>query len=235
MRWQEVYFDANRACLVENFQALKSRINDVCRQVGRDPEEVSLVVASKYATPEQLKALIPYGLNDIGENRVADLIIKKNAVDENIRWHFIGHLQKNKTKKVVGNAWLIHSLDSVELAAEVDRRAGEMGKVQDALLQVNISKEESKFGFGEGEVMEALPQVAGLKNVNITGLMTIAPFIKDYEIIRQIFKRLRAIKEELNIMGFSNIKHLSMGMSNDYEIAIEEGATMIRIGSAIFS
>jgi hypothetical protein len=235
VRWQEVYFDANRARLVENFQALKSRINDVCRQVGRDPEEVSLVVASKYATPEQLKALIPYGLNDIGENRVADLIIKKNAVDENIRWHFIGHLQKNKTKKVVGNAWLIHSLDSVELAAEVDRRAGEMGKVQDALLQVNISKEESKFGFGEGEVMEALPQVAGLKNVNITGLMTIAPFIKDYEIIRQIFKRLRAIKEELNIMGFSNIKHLSMGMSNDYEIAIEEGATMIRIGSAIFS
>lgn len=235
MRWQEVYFDANRARLVENFQALKSRINDVCRQVGRDPDEVSLVVASKYATPEQLKALIPYGLNDIGENRAADLIIKKNAVDENIRWHFIGHLQKNKTKKVVGNAWLIHSLDSVELAAEVDRRAGEMGKVQDALLQVNISKEESKFGFGEGEVMEALPQVAGLKNVNITGLMTIAPFIKDYEIIRQIFKRLRAIKEELNIMGFSNIKHLSMGMSNDYEIAIEEGATMIRIGSAIFS
>lgn len=235
MRWQEVYFDANRARLVENFQALKSRINDVCRQVGRDPEEVSLVVASKYATPEQLKALIPYGLNDIGENRVADLIIKKNAVDENIRWHFIGHLQKNKTKKVVGNAWLIHSLDSVELAAEVDRRAGEMGKVQDALLQVNISKEESKFGFGEEEVREALPQVAGLKNVNITGLMTIAPFIKDYEIIRQIFKRLRAIKEELNIMGFSNIKHLSMGMSNDYEIAIEEGATMIRIGSAIFS
>jgi len=235
VRWQEVYFDANRARLVENFQALKSRINDVCRQVGRDPDEVSLVVASKYATPEQLKALIPYGLNDIGENRAADLIIKKNAVDENIRWHFIGHLQKNKTKKVVGNAWLIHSLDSVELAAEVDRRAGEMGKVQDALLQVNISKEESKFGFGEGEVMEALPQVAGLKNVNITGLMTIAPFIKDYEIIRQIFKRLRAIKEELNIMGFSNIKHLSMGMSNDYEIAIEEGATMIRIGSAIFS
>ncbi len=235
MRWQEVFFDANRARLVENFQALKSRINDVCRQVGRDPEEVSLVVASKYATPEQLKALIPYGLNDIGENRAADLIIKKNAVDENIRWHFIGHLQKNKTKKVVGNAWLIHSLDSVELAAEVDRRAGEMGKVQDALLQVNISKEESKFGFGEEEVMEALPQVAGLKNVNITGLMTIAPFIKDYEIIRQIFKRLRAIKEELNIMGFSNIKHLSMGMSNDYEIAIEEGATMIRIGSAIFS
>ena len=235
MRWQEVYFDANRARLVENFQALKSRINDVCRQVGRDPEEVSLVVASKYATPEQLKALIPYGLNDIGENCAADLIIKKNAVDKNIRWHFIGHLQKNKTKKVVGNAWLIHSLDSVELAAEVDRRAGEMGKVQDALLQVNISKEESKFGFGEEEVMEALPQVAGLKNVNITGLMTIAPFIKDYEIIRQIFKRLRAIKEELNIMGFSNIKHLSMGMSNDYEIAIEEGATMIRIGSAIFS
>lgn len=235
MRWQEVYFDANRARLVENFQALKSRINDVCKQVGRDPEEVSLVVASKYATPEQLKALIPYGLNDIGENCAADLIIKKNAVDKNIRWHFIGHLQKNKTKKVVGNAWLIHSLDSVELAAEVDRRAGEMGKVQDALLQVNISKEESKFGFGEEEVMEALPQVAGLKNVNITGLMTIAPFIKDYEIIRQIFKRLRAIKEELNIMGFSNIKHLSMGMSNDYEIAIEEGATMIRIGSAIFS
>jgi hypothetical protein len=235
VRWQEVYFDANRARLVENFQALKSRINDVCKQVGRDPEEVSLVVASKYATPEQLKALIPYGLNDIGENCAADLIIKKNAVDKNIRWHFIGHLQKNKTKKVVGNAWLIHSLDSVELAAEVDRRAGEMGKVQDALLQVNISKEESKFGFGEEEVMEALPQVAGLKNVNITGLMTIAPFIKDYEIIRQIFKRLRAIKEELNIMGFSNIKHLSMGMSNDYEIAIEEGATMIRIGSAIFS
>lgn len=235
MRWQEVYFDANRARLVENFQALKSRINDVCKQVGRDPEEVNLVVASKYATPEQLKALIPYGLNDIGENCAADLIIKKNAVDKNIRWHFIGHLQKNKTKKVVGNAWLIHSLDSVELAAEVDRRAGEMGKVQDALLQVNISKEESKFGFGEEEVMEALPQVAGLKNVNITGLMTIAPFIKDYEIIRQIFKRLRAIKEELNIMGFSNIKHLSMGMSNDYEIAIEEGATMIRIGSAIFS
>jgi hypothetical protein len=235
VRWQEVYFDANRARLVENFQALKSRINDVCKQVGRDPEEVNLVVASKYATPEQLKALIPYGLNDIGENCAADLIIKKNAVDKNIRWHFIGHLQKNKTKKVVGNAWLIHSLDSVELAAEVDRRAGEMGKVQDALLQVNISKEESKFGFGEEEVMEALPQVAGLKNVNITGLMTIAPFIKDYEIIRQIFKRLRAIKEELNIMGFSNIKHLSMGMSNDYEIAIEEGATMIRIGSAIFS
>jgi pyridoxal phosphate enzyme (YggS family) len=235
VRWQEVYFDANRARLVENFQALKSRMNDVCKQVGRDPEEVSLVVASKYATPEQLKALIPYGLNDIGENRAADLIIKKNAVDENIRWHFIGHLQKNKTKKVVGNAWLIHSLDSVELAAEIDRRAGEMGKVQDALLQVNISKEESKFGFGEEEVMEALLQVTGLKNVNITGLMTIAPFIKDYEIIRQIFKRLSAIKEELNIMGFSNIKHLSMGMSNDYEIAIEEGATMIRIGSAIFS
>lgn len=193
------------------------------------------MVASKYATSQQLKLLIPYGLSDVGENRAVDLIIKKNAVDEKIRWHFIGHLQRNKTKKVVGDVWLIHSLDSVELALEVDRRAREMGKVQDVLLQVNVSREESKFGFGEQEVIGVLPQISSLKNVNVIGLMTIAPFVKDSEIIRKIFKRLRGIKEELNIMGFSNIKHLSMGMSNDYEMAIEEGATMIRVGSVIFS
>jgi len=207
----------------------------VCGKVGRDPEEIVLVVASKYATPEQLKVLIPCGLIDVGENRATDLIIKKEAVGGNIRWHFIGHLQSNKAKKVVGDVVLIHSLDSIELAAEVDRRTGVIGKVQDVLLQVNISGEKSKFGFDEAEVVGVMPQVSMFKNVNVTGLMTIAPLIDDSEIIRKIFKRLKAMKEELNIMGFSNIKNLSMGMSNDYEIAIEEGATMIRVGSAIFS
>jgi len=192
-------------------------------------------VASKYASPEELKALIPYTLSNIGENRTSDLFIKKNLIGENVKWHFIGHLQKNKVKKVVGNVCLIHSVDSTNLATEIDRRAKEIGEYQDILLQVNVSREESKSGFSEEEIMEVVMKLGKLNNINLRGLMTIAPFIKDYKIIRNIFKRLRAIKEELNIMGFSNVKHLSMGMSNDYEIAIEEGATMIRIGSAIFS
>ena len=173
----------------------------------------------------------------IGENRVQDALLKYQAIGDRAAWHLIGHLQTNKTRDAVKIFSLIHSLDSVRLAREIDKEASKLGKIQDALVEVNVSGEDSKFGIGPGELKDFLKEVALYPNINIKGLMTIAPMAGDPEKSRPYFRRLRELRDEVNTIRYMRyaIRDLSMGMTDDFEVAIEEGATMVRIGRAIFA
>jgi pyridoxal phosphate enzyme (YggS family) len=181
-----------------------------------------------------IEELISYGVADFGENKAQEFRDKFNLLKDSVNWHFIGHLQKNKVKYVVGKAALIHSVDSVELAAAIDEKAENLGVVQNVLLEYNTSGEESKFGIrSEDDLKRIAEYCVDLKNVKLLGLMTMAPFTDDEKAIRSSFSKLKATFDNLNNDGFS-LTELSMGMTNDFEIAIEEGSTIVRIGTAIF-
>jgi pyridoxal phosphate enzyme (YggS family) len=189
------------------------------------PKNVKLVAVTKNVPVEDISLVYELGCRDFGENRVQDALPKIEELPPDIRWHFIGTLQKNKVKKVVGNFALIHSVDSVELAQEISKQ----GIDTSILLQVNTSGEESKQGFTEDEFRRDLAMIQKMPYIQVKGLMTMAPLTEDVDQIRMCFRRLRELRDELGL------KELSMGMSHDYKIAIEEGATIVRIGSAIFS
>lgn len=189
------------------------------------PKNVKLVVVTKNVPVEDISLVYELGCRDFGENRVQDALPKIEELPPDIRWHFIGTLQKNKVKKVVGNFALIHSVDSVELAQEISKQ----GIDTSILLQVNTSGEESKQGFTEDEFRRNLAMIQKMPYIQVKGLMTMAPLTEDVDQIRMCFRRLRELRDELGL------KELSMGMSHDYKIAIDEGATIVRIGSAIFS
>ena len=220
--------------IAENIKAVKGRIEKACGRANRNPEDVTLVAVSKTFPAEKIIEAAECGITDIGENRVQDAFDKYCVVGNRVRWHFIGHLQKNKVKYIIQFTEFIHSVDSMKLAVEIAKRAESINKVQKVLLEIKTSNEATKFGLTQ---KDEIFRVAGFcednKNIDLQGLMTMAPFVNDEKIIRDSFSRLRNLLEELNKNGF-NLKHLSMGMTNDYEIAIEEGATMLRIGSAIF-
>lgn len=188
------------------------------------PDHVRLIVVTKEQPIDAIALVYDLGCRDFGENRVQDALPKIEEMPDDIRWHFIGSLQKNKVKKVVGRFALIHSVDSVELAQEIAKQ----GIATDILLQVNTSGETSKQGFTVDEFGQAFKVIRGLPNINVKGLMTIAPLTEDVNVIRKCFRRLRQLRDEFGL------QELSMGMSGDYRIAIEEGATMVRIGSAVF-
>lgn len=204
---------------------------------GRPEGSVRLVAATKTVSVERIREAIDAGLMLAGENRLQEALPKIEALrSEPIRWHFIGQLQRRKARSVIGVFDLIHSVDSLELAEEIDRRAEAAGLRQDILLEVNIGEEATKAGFNSEDLERALPQLGALMHVAVKGLMTIPPLAKDSEEARPYFRRLRELAARLSQQRIPRISmdELSMGMSNDYPVAIEEGATLVRVGTAIF-
>lgn len=222
--------------LEENIKKVKDKIEDVCKRAGRAPESVTLIGVTKTYEADIMNAGISYGIRDIGENKVQEIIRKYDEVDKNVKWHLIGHLQTNKVKYIIDKVDLIHSVDSLKLAKEISKRAQQYGKTMEVLIQVDIDGEETKFGVAESHVEELVKNIAELPNIKLKGLMNIAPIYDDREKTRGIFKKMRKIFDELQKMKYDNIEmeYLSMGMSGDFDIAIEEGANLIRIGTSIY-
>lgn len=222
------------ASIRSRFEAVREKVGEALERGGRGPDEAKILVASKYYSLEQISALAEVGVELLGENRSDDLIRKQEAFADAFEWHFIGHLQRRKAKDIVGRVSLIHSVDSIRLIRELAKRAPENGV--DVLLQVNVSGEESKYGVGEDEV-EALLEVAAETEgrVRARGFMTIAPMVERAEDVRYVFAKLREIRDRLGRAWSPHfeLSDLSMGMSDDFEVAVEEGATIVRIGRTI--
>ena len=220
--------------IAQNLARLKDKIEETCNRSGRKPDEVKLIAVSKYFGVDTIIEAKSCWLTDFGENRAQELTLKYEKLGDSVTWHFIGTLQKNKVKYAVKAAELIHSVDSLELVDEINFRAEKLGKVQKILLEVKTSEEETKSGLEtENEILSLVKRCSELNNIELKGLMTMAPLTEDANIIRKSFRDLFNLKDRINNKGF-NLTELSMGMTSDFEIAIEEGATMIRIGSAIF-
>lgn len=220
--------------IAENLQTLRNRIDQICSDVHRNPKDIKLIAVSKSFGVDEIRQAIQAGQIEFGENKAQELVSKFELLGNQVVWHFIGHLQKNKVKYTVRTADYIHSVDSFSLAEEIQKHAVKLGKIQKILIQVKTSEEETKSGVTEKEeIKEIAKYCSKASNLNLIGLMTIAPLTKDKNLIRKSFNYLCKLKEELNSEGYG-LKELSMGMTSDYEIAIEEGATMLRIGSAIF-
>ncbi len=219
-----------------NLEQIRLNVASACRRTGRDPGEVVLVAVTKTCPVAAIEQAISLGIGIVGENRVQEASEKYRHIGDKVEWHLIGHLQSNKARKAVEMFSLIHSIDSVELAAEVGRRALQQGKVQDVLLEVNTSGEPQKYGFAPQVVGGGIRKIGAIGGVRVLGLMTVGPLTDDDDRIRGTFRMLRTLFEQIRDQALPNIemKHLSMGMSGDYQIAIEEGSTMIRVGSAIF-
>ncbi len=223
----------------ENIGKLKERICSVCSRVNRDPSSITIVAVSKGRPLEQVREAIDAGINDIGENRVQEAVEKFSrlpATGYRLRTHLVGHLQTNKVKDSLKLFNLIHSVDSSRLAQEIDRQAAGTNKVQEVLIEVNTSGEKFKFGLKPDEFIEVTKEISKFKNINIKGLMTVAPVVDNPEKARPYFKILRELRKKICELWSvdSGLWILSMGMTDDFEVAIEEGATMVRIGRAIF-
>ena len=219
-----------------NIEEVKNSIENACRKCGRDPASVKLIAISKTKPAERVKEAYECGCRSFGENYVQELIQKYDELPKDIEWHMIGHLQRNKVKYVIGKVSLIHSVDSLRLAQEINDRSAKTGIVTDILAEVNVSEEENKYGFAPDEVSEFAFQMPDLKNIRLKGLMTSAPFVTDPEENRRFFKILRELSVDIDKKNIDNVmmKELSMGMTGDYKVAVEEGATMVRVGTAIF-
>jgi pyridoxal phosphate enzyme (YggS family) len=221
----------------ENIDRIRQRIVAACTRAGRDPSEVVLVAVSKTVPVEMIRAAQRAGLVDFGENYVQEMLRKQAALEgEPVRWHFIGHLQSNKVKAVAPRVHMIHSLESAHLAREIDGQAARAGRVIDVLVEVNTTGENSKFGLPPERVNGVVRELRELEAIRVCGLMTIGPFLPDPEGSRPMFRHLRELARQIAETGQPNvqIRHLSMGMTGDFEVAIEEGATMVRVGTAIF-
>ncbi len=220
----------------ENLDRVRERIVAVCNKVGRSPDEVKIVAATKTVPSERIREAIKAGIKIIGENRVQEAEKKiLELKDENVEWHMIGYLQKNKVNKALRLFKMIQSVTSVDLARKINNSCERNNQKMPCLLEINIGKEPTKAGFLEEELFENLEELAKMSNLEIKGLMVIPPFLEPEE-VRPYFAKLRKIMEKINEMKILNIHltELSMGMSHDFEVAIEEGATMVRIGTAIF-
>jgi hypothetical protein len=220
--------------LAAQLQTVRQRVADACRRSGRDPAAVTLLAVSKNQPPEVIRAAADAGLCLFGENRVQEAKSKISQCPGPLRWHLIGHLQSNKCRDAVSLFDMIQSVDSAPLAGEINKWAGHFAKTMPVLLEVNIAGESSKFGFPPGELLAGLAQINSLPRLEIHGLMTLAPFSPDPERARPVFRRLRELNAECGKVLGAPLPHLSMGMSGDFEVAVEEGATIIRLGSALF-
>ena len=220
----------------ENLEEVREKIRQACQRSGRREEDVTLISVSKTKPVEMLKEAYEAGSRDFGENRVQEIMEKYGQMPEDVRWHMIGHLQKNKVRQVIDKAVLIHSVDTVELAEQIEKDAAKRDLTVDILLEVNVAEEESKFGFRTEEVEAAVMKIKEFPHVHIKGLMTIAPFVSNSEDNREVFKKLYQLYVDIRSKNIDNVNMsvLSMGMTGDYEVAIEEGATMIRVGTGIF-
>lgn len=222
--------------LLDNLNDVEERIQAACDRSGRKREEVLLVAVSKTKPVEMIEEIMTAGIVDFGENKPQELRDKYEVLPKNLHFHMIGHLQTNKIKYVIDRAVLIHSIDSIRLAEAVNAEAKKHDRIMPVLVEVNVAQEESKSGFLVEETEEAIREIAKLSNIRVEGLMTIAPFVENAEENRQYFVKLRKLSVDIAAKNIDNVTmhHLSMGMTGDYEVAIEEGATMVRVGTGIF-
>lgn len=218
-----------------NVEEVRKRVAEAASSVGRLPEEITLVAVTKTRTPDEIRHAVEAGLKVFGENRVQEAKSKCRLLPNDLTWHMVGHLQTNKAKDAVEIFQCIHSLDSVHLAEELEKRCDAAGKTMDILLEVNVSGEESKFGLKPEQVEEVVRQLVGLPHLRLKGLMTMAPLADNPETVRPVFRALRHLRDRLNETGLCHMTDLSMGMTQDYQVAIHEGATIVRIGSGIFN
>lgn len=219
----------------DNLEDINKRIEKAKATVGRS-DEVKLIAVTKTVEVETIKEALELGVTDIGENRVQELEKKMPLLGNDVNYHMIGHLQSNKVKYIIDKVKLIHSLDRMSLAKEIDKRAKENNIIANTLIQVNVAEEESKFGLKVEDVIHFVEEIQKFNNIRVKGLMTIAPFSYDENLLRKVFRTMSDIKEDIKDRNYENVSmdYLSMGMTNDFEIAIEEGANLIRVGTAIF-
>ena len=222
--------------ITENLKQVHDNIDAACKAVGRDPKEVTLIAVSKTKPVPMLQEAYDAGERVFGENKVQEITDKYPQLPQDIHWHMIGHLQTNKVKYIIDKAELIHSVDSLKLAETIEKEAAKHDLIADILVEVNVAEEESKFGMKMEEVIPFVEKVSAFPHVRVRGLMTIAPFVEDPEENRSIFADLHKLYIDIKKKNHDNdtVSVLSMGMTNDYEVAIEEGATMVRVGTGIF-
>ncbi len=220
----------------EQLDEVRERVREACFRAGRAPEDVTLIAVSKTKPAQAVQEAYDAGARDFGENKVQEILQKKPVLPQDIRWHMIGHLQRNKVHQVIGKAVMIHAVDSLRLAEQIEAEAAKRDLDVDVLLEINVAKEESKYGFFLEDAEEAIRAISAFPHVHIKGLMTIAPFVENPEENRGIFKKLYQFSVDINDKNIDNVTMgvLSMGMSGDFEVAIEEGATMVRVGTSIF-
>ena len=222
--------------IIFRLKNIETKVNNACTQSRRARQEVTLVAVSKTKPIELLEEVYHAGIRDFGENKVQELVQKAETMPKDIRWHMIGHLQKNKVKQAVRYACMIHSVDSYELASVISHEAVKQDKTVPILLEVNIAAEDTKFGYSPSELLTDISAIASLPNIQICGLMTIAPYTSDAENNRIYFSQLKELSVDIRNKNIDNVNMdvLSMGMSGDFEVAIEEGATIVRVGTSIF-
>lgn len=220
----------------ENLAEVEEKIREACQRSGRDRSEVTLVAVSKTKPVSMIEEAIAEGIVDFGENKPQEMKEKYEVLPKNLRWHMIGHLQRNKVKYVVPRACMIHSVDSVRLAEEISAEAVKHGLVMPVLVEVNVAEEDTKFGVTVPETEALIRQMAQLPGIRVQGLMTIAPFVENAEDNRPVFAKLRKLYVDIKSKNIDNVSmcSLSMGMTGDYQVAIEEGATLVRVGTGIF-
>lgn len=212
----------------ENLQLVREKVRSAAVRSGRDLEKIKIIAVTKKVEITRMREVIQQGIFDLGENRVQELTKKRPVLPADLHWHMIGHLQTNKVKYVVGSVDLIHSLDRWGLAEEIHRQAVKLGLVAKVLVQVNISGEKTKYGLAKSDLADFLSALRDLPHISVQGLMTIAPYVENPEEVRPYFRELQLLAAR------HNLQHLSMGMTNDFEVAVEEGADLLRLGTAIF-
>ncbi|HOJ80850.1 MAG TPA: YggS family pyridoxal phosphate-dependent enzyme [Clostridiales bacterium] len=226
----------DRDIIIKNIDELRSRVAAAAARAGRDPAGIKIVAVTKTVEPGRIMTAYQCGITDFGENRVQELVQKADIMNVECKWHMIGHLQTNKVKYIIDRVCMIHSLDSIELAYEINRRAEKAGRIMDVLVQINVAGESTKYGIEPASAPDFVKEVSRMGNIRIKGLMTIAPLVSDPEEVRWVFRGLRQLLIDIGKENIDNVsmEYLSMGMSNDFEVAIEEGANIIRPGTAIF-
>lgn len=222
--------------ITENLEQVRKNIDEACRMVGRDPKEVTLIAVSKTKPVSMLKEAYDAGARCFGENKVQEIMDKHPQLPEDIQWHMIGHLQRNKVKYIVDKVSMIHSVDSLRLAQTIEQEAAKHNVCVPVLLEVNVAQEESKFGLKMDEVLPLIETIADFPHIKVQGLMTIAPYVENAEDNRDFFRQLKKLSVDIEAKNINNVSMsvLSMGMTGDYQVAVQEGATMVRVGTGIF-
>lgn len=222
--------------ITENLEQVRKNIDEACRIAGRDPKEVTLIAVSKTKPVSMLKEAYDAGARCFGENKVQEIMDKHPQLPDDIKWHMIGHLQRNKVKYIVDKVSLIHSVDSLRLAQTIEQEAAKRQVCVPILLEVNVAQEESKFGLKMDEVLPLIEAVADFPHIKVQGLMTIAPYVENAEDNRDFFRQLKKLSVDIEAKNINNVSMsvLSMGMTGDYQVAVQEGATMVRVGTGIF-
>lgn len=222
--------------ITENYDLVYENVKKACERAGRDVNTVKLIAVSKTKPVSDIEALVNHGVREFGENKVQEMCDKYEVLPKDIKWHMIGHLQRNKVKYIVDKVELIHSVDSLRLAEQIESESCKKGVTVNILIEVNVACEESKFGLMTEEVLNMVMEIAKMPHIRIKGLMTIAPYVTNPEENRKYFKQLKQLAIDIKERNIDNVsmEELSMGMTGDYEVAIEEGATFVRVGTGIF-